>query len=310
MSVDIANYAEMMDFNFSKYREELYAQYPTDLSRYMRVESSTRPFEKRGTIGGLGLPQHNEDYMPIPFVDPPKGPTSTFIPVNYRLGYQIDRTSIEDEQFSLLANRPKAMVYGSQVIKDLVGADILNNGLVYQSTYDLQGVALFSTAIPREDGATTWANYIAEIQPITTETVFNAISQLLALLTDSKGLAIGYTGTYNLYVPMINADLWEQAVAVVNSVMNPGTADNRINSAIKAFNIQAIPLRYLTNSNVWFVGWQPDSPNYGLVLIERVAPEISSLEPFGSNRDVWYARLRQRFTAGYETKRGIAAVGT
>lgn len=310
MPVDIANYAELMDYNFSKYREEMYAQWPTDLTKFMRVEQSTRPFEKRGSLGGLGLPVQNEDYQPIPIAEPPKGPTSTFIPVNYRLGYIIDRTSIEDEQFNLLATRPKSMVYGSQVIKDLVATDILNNGLVYQSAYDLQGVALFSTAIPREDGATTWANYIAEIQPITTETVFNAISQLLALITDSKGLAIAYNGTYNIYVPMISADLWEQAVAVANSVMNPSTADHRINSAIKQFNIQVVPLRYATLPNVWFVGWQPDSPNYGLVLIERVAPEISNLEPFGNNRDVWYSRLRQRFTAGYETKRGIAAIGT
>lgn len=309
MPVDIANYSELMDYNFSKYKEEIYAGYPTDISKYMRVESSTRPFEKRGYLGGLGLPVPNADYQPIPFVDPPKGPTSTFIPVNYRLGYQIDRTSVEDEQWALLANRPKSMVYGSQVIKDLVGADILNNGLSFQ-TYDLSGVALFSTAIPREDGATTWTNYIAEQQPITTETVFNAISQLLALISDSKGLAIGYSGTYNLYVPMINSDLWEQAVAVVNSVMNPSTADNRINSAIKQFSIQAIPLRYLTQSNVWFVGWQPDSANYGLVLIERVSPQISNLKPFGDNEDVWYSRLRQRFTAGYENKRGIAAIGT
>ena len=299
----------MIDYNFSKYKEEIYAQYPKDYTSFCREESSTRAFEKRGYIGGLGLPEQNLDTQAIPFATPPKGPTSIFIPLNYRLGYQLDRTSVEDEQWGLLANRPKSMVYGTVVIRDLVAADLLNNGLALQ-TYDLSGVPLFSTAIPREDGATTWANYIAEIQPITTETVFNAISQLLALLNDSNGLAIGYSGTYYLYVPMINSDLWEQAVAVVNSTMNPGTADNRINSLTKQFRVEAVPLRYATQSNVWFVGWAPSTPNYGLVLINRVEPQISSLKPFGDNEDVWYARARMRFTAGYENHRGIAAVGT
>jgi hypothetical protein len=307
--VDLQNYAEIIDYNFSKYKDEMYSNYPSDVSKYMRQESSTRPFEKRGGLGGLGLPEVNRDTQPIPFKDPAKLPTSTFIPVNYRLGYQLDRTSVEDELWGLLANRPKSMIYGSVVIKDLVGADILNNGLVYQANYDLQGVSLFSTAIPQENGATTYTNYIAEIQPITTETVFNAVSQLLTLLNDSQGLAIGYNGSYNLYVPMINADLWEQAVAVANSVMNPGTADNRINALLKQFSINVIPLRYLTNPDLWFVGWQPDSPNYGLTLITRVEPQISNLKPFGDNEDVWYSRLRMRFTAGYENHRGIAAVG-
>lgn len=308
MAIDLASYAEMIDYNFSQYKDEMYAMYPTDYDKYMRVESMTRAFEKRGYLGGLGLPQRNIDSQAIPFVDPPKGPTSTFIPVNYRLGYQIDRTSVEDEQWGLLANRPKSMLHGSVVIKDLVGADILNNSLVLQS-YDLAGVSLLSTAIPREDGATTYANLIAEIQPITTETVFNAVASLLALMEDSKGLPIGYNGTYYIYVPMINSDLWEQAVAVVNSVMNPNTSDNRINSATKQFNLVAVPLRYATNEDLWFVGWDPNTPNYGLVLLNRVEPQISQLKPFGDNEDIYYSRLRMRFTAGYENHRGIAGVG-
>jgi hypothetical protein len=307
-AVVLENYAEMMDYNFSKYKEEMYAQYPSDHPKFIRVEQTNRAFEQRGYIGGLGLPMKNRDLEEIPFVEPPKGPTSRFIPVNYRLGYQIDRQSVEDEQWGLLANRPKSMLYGSIVIKDLVATDILNNGFVLQS-YDLSGTSLFGVAHPREDGAATWINQIAEVQPITVETVFNAITNLLALIEDSKGLAIGYTGTYYIYVPMINAELWEQAVAVVNSTMNPNTSDHRINSAMKSFAIEAVPLRYLTNSDIWFIGWDPNTPNYGLVLLERVAPTISPLKPFGDNEDAYYSRLRQRFTAGYENKRGIAAVG-
>lgn len=286
----------------------MYGAVPRDYDKFMRVESSTRPFEKRGYLSALGLPQRNEDLQPLPMSDPFKGPVSTFVPINYRLGYQIDRTSIEDELWNLLANRPKSMVQGSVVIKDLVAADILNNSLVLQG-YDLSGVPLLSTAIPREDGAANWANYIAESQPITTETVFNAISQLLALMEDSRGFAIGYSGTYYLYVPMINSELWEQAVAVANSTNNPNTSDNRINSATTQFKIEVVPLRYLTNSELWFIGWDPSTPNYGLVLINRVEPDISALEPFGDNKDAFFSRLRMRFTAGYENKRGVVGVG-
>ncbi len=306
------SYAELFDYNFSKMKEEMYDEIPKEFSSYMKEETTTRPFERRGYISGLGLPRRNRDGQPLPFSEPVKGPIATFVPVTYRLAYQIDRQSVEDELWGLLANRPKSMLYGSVVIKDLVASDILNNGLTDQP-YDVGAVGqrtpLFGTAHYREDGQGTWSNLLPTAQPITAETVFNAITNLLTLLKDSRGLPIGYNGAVNIYVPMINSDLWEQAVSVVNSVFNPDTADNRINAVKQTFQLNVVPLLYLTNPDVWFVGWAPSNGNYGLTLMERVAPEISPLEPFGDNKDVWYSRLRMRFTAGYENRRGIGAVG-
>jgi hypothetical protein len=307
--VDLQNFAELIDYNFSQYREEMYQQYPAEHGRFCRTENMTRPFEKRGYLSGLTTPMQNTDAQPIPLDEPVKGYDSFFHPVNYRLGYQIDRTSVEDELYGLLANRPKSMLYGSIVIKDLTAADLLNNGLTFNATRDLGGTALFSTAHVREDRGGTWSNLINEIQPITTETVFNAIVNLLTLLEDSRGLAINFTGTVYIYVPMINSELWEQAIAVKNSTMNPNSSDHRINAAIKQFNIEIVPLRYTTNPDAWFLGWSPDSPNYGLVLLNRTGVDISPLKPFGDNPDVWFSRLRMRFTVGYENKRGIACVG-
>lgn len=305
--VVMESYAQLFDYNFKSIKDELYAQYPSEYNKFMRVETSDRPFERRNYLSGLGIPRRNRDGEALPMSEPVLGYTSTFIPVTYRLAYQIEKQAVEDALWGLLADRPRTMVYGSIVIRDMVGADILNNGLTLQ-TYDLGGTPLFSTANIREDGGGTWANLIQQDQPITVETVFNAIASLFSLLQNSIGLNISYNGMITIYVPQINPEKWQQAVEVINSVMNPTTSDNRINAVTKQFSLQVAPLRYLTNPNAWFIGWSPDTSNYGLVLIERVAPEISSLVPFGGNPDVWYSRLRMRFTAGYENKRGIGAV--
>lgn len=302
------SFAELFDYNFQQVRDEMYNAYPREFDKFLRVEQSDRPFERRTYLSGLGLPMRNRDGQPIPMADPVKGFPSTFVPITYRLGYQIEKQAVEDELWGLLVSRPRSMMQGSIVIRDMVGADLLNNGLTSQG-YDLGGTPLFSTANVREDGMGTWANYINESQPITVETVFNAIVTLLSLLQDSVGMNISYTGTIFIYVPMINPELWQQAVEVVNSVMNPQTADNRVNAVLQQFKLVAVPLRYLTNADVWFIGWDPNTSNYGLVMIERVAPDISPLQPFGGNIDVWWSRLRMRFSAGYEGKRGIAAVG-
>lgn len=301
------SFAELFDNNFTTRRAEFEKNYPSEYQRFMRIEQTSKAFEKRTSISGLGLPIPNRDGAPIPYVEPVMGYPSTFIPVNYRLGYQIERSAVEDEQFSLLVSRPRTMLYGSIVIRDMVSADIFNNGFTLQP-YDLGGTALFSTAQVREDGGGVWSNLINEDQPITAETLFNAIVTLLLLLQDSIGMNIGYAGKFILHVPMINPELFQQAVEVINSIMNPGTTDNKINAPLKQFNIELSALRYLTNPDAWFVTWEPETVGYGLILFERVAPEISALAPFSGNPDVWWSRLRQRFTAGYEAKRGVAAV--
>lgn len=298
---------EHFDYNFSQIKDMLYELQPKEFPKFMREESTSRPFEKRSAIGGLGLPIRNRDAQPLPISTPPKGNPSVFVPVQYRLGYIIDRQTIEDELWKLLADRPKSMIRGATVIKDMVAADILNNGTTAQA-YDIDGFPLFSLTHPRENGSGNYANLQGTSIPITTESVFNAIVNLLMLLTDYQNMPISYTGSFNLYVPMINPTLMEQAWSVCNSQMNPDTTDNRMN-ATKAFNINYVPLRYLTNPNIWFVGWAPSSPGYGLTLLERFAPEISPLKPFGDNMDVWWSRIRMRFTAGYESARGIAAIG-
>ncbi len=300
--------AEHFDYNFAQFKDEMYALHPKEFPMFMREESSSKPFEKRNYIGGLGLPVKNRDSQPLPISAPPKGFASVFVPIQYRLGYIIDKQTIEDELWKLLADRPKSMIRGAVVIKDMVAADILNNGLTSQA-YNIDSVPLFSTSHPIENGSGVYSNYISSVIPITTESVFNAVVNLLMLLTDAQNMPIAYNGKIKIYVPMVNPTLMEQAWSVCNSQMNPDTADHRPN-AMKAFNIEYCPLRYLTNPNVWFVGWEPSAPSYGLTLIDRVAPEISPLQPFGDNMDVYYSRLRMRFTAGYETVRGIAAIGS
>lgn len=307
--VVVESYVEHFDKNFDEMKDEAYAQAPRDWNRFCKEEMTNRAFVKKGYIGSMGLPTKNRDAQRLPLDEAPQGPTSFFQPVTYRLGYQIDRQSIEDELFGLLVNRPMQMVYGSQIIMDMTAADLLNNGTVLQS-YDFGGTALFSASQVREDNGATWSNYNNADQPITVETVFAAIVDYLYNLEDSRGNPIAYQGTINIYVPTISATLWRQAIEVANSLNNPNTSDNRVN-ALKAsqFRFEVVGLRYLTDPESWYVGWEPSAPSYGLCMVIRSQPDITPLKNFNDNPDAWFSRMRQRFVAGYSNKRGIARIG-
>lgn len=315
-AVAVEAFVEHFDRNFSEIKEEMYEQMPKQYPSFLAVEQTDKAFIKSTYVGGLGTPVKNRDLEAIPFQTPPKGPIAFFSPVGYRSGYQIERQTIEQEEWGLLANRPRTMLYGANVLMDIAAANLFNNGFTTQSydstpVFDLGGTALplFSLVNTMENGSGTWANLINANQPITVETVFNAISALLYNLNDSRGLPIAYMGGFRLYVPTNAPILWQQATEVANSVMNPNTSDNKVNAVLKQFKIEVVPLRYLTNTDHWFLTWEPSSPNYGLKMVVNVYPDITPLTPFGGNPDAWFSRLRMRFTVGYDNKRGVAAVG-
>lgn len=289
-------------------KDAVYTNLPKEYPSYMNIENTTRPFIKTGSIGGLGMPRRNRDLQRIPFDEPVSGPIAYFAPITYRLGYQIERQVVEDELWGLLANRPMTMLQGSTVLMDMSASDLLNNGFTLQS-YDMSGTPLFGAAHPREDNQATWSNQIATNLPITVETVFNAIVELLYNMVDYRGFPIAYSGAVTIFVPSINATLWQQAIEVVKSVSNPGTSDNKVNAALQQFTLNVVPLRFLTNPDHWFLAWAPSTPGYGLKMVIRQNPDITPLTPFNDNPDAWFSRLRQRFVPGYDNKRGIAAVG-
>lgn len=313
MAVVAEAYVEHFDRNFQSIKDQIYDQFPKEYPMFMRVQQTNKAFIKTTYMSGLGTPVANRDLQPIPFTEPVKGPIAIFTPTNYRLGYQIEKQTIEQEEWGLLASRPRTMMQGASILMEMVAANLLNNGFTVQP-YDFKVTGdhaqpLFSVDHLREDSKARWSNLIAMNLPITVETVFMIIANLLYNMTDSRGLPIYYTGTINIFVPTNNAVLWQQAIEVVNATMNPGTSDNKPNAVTKQFKINAIPLRFLTNPNHWFLAWDVNSANYGPLMVVNIYPDVSPLKEFGDNPDAWFSRLRMRFTAGYENKRGLAAVG-
>lgn len=314
MAVVAEAYVEHFDRNFSEIKDEMYQNFPKQYTEFLNVEETSKAFIKKTSMTGLGMPVANRDLEPIPFQDPNKGPTSLFTPVNYRSGYQIERQTIEQEEWGLLANRPQTMLQGASTLMDIAAANLFNNGFTnqsYDAGFDLGGttIPLFSSANTLEDRSGTWSNVISQNLPITVETVFYAIVTLLFNLTDGRNIPIAYNGAFNIFVPTTSATLWQQAVEVVKSTMNPNTTDNKINAAMQTFTLRVTPLRFLTNPDHWFITWDPSSPNYGLKMVVNIYPDITPLTPFGGNPDAWFSRLRMRFTVGYESKRGVAAIG-
>lgn len=301
-------FVEQFDRSFTSMKADIYQSIEKQYPMIAREEGMSGAFVKSGSISGLGMPVKANDGQEVKLDAPVKGLTASFFPNTFKLGYTIERATVEDGVTGHLANRPVTMIQGSVLIRDLAVADIFNNGTTSQP-YDIGGKPLFATDHVREDNAATWSNRLTTQLPITVETVFQVIMDYLYNLRDERGNIIAYNGKINICVPAINSTLVKSALEVVKSMMNPGTSDNAVNVLTQMFSLDVVVMRYATDPNAWFVGWTPSAQGYGVVLYNRTEPEISPLEPYKGNRDVWFSRMRMRFAAGIDAKRGIMRVG-
>ncbi len=306
--VTAEEFIEQFDASFTSRREDIYATIPKQYPMIAREETMAGAFVKTTSLSQLGMPVKATDGDEVTLDKPVKGLPAAFIPETYKLGYSISRDTIEDGQTSTLQTRPITMMTGAVLVRDLAVANILNNGTTLQS-YDLGGKALFAVDHAREDGLASYSNRIVTQLPLTVSTVFQAIMDMLYNLRDERGNLIAYTGKINIVVPGISATLVQAAIEVVKSMMNPHTSDNAVNAVTSMFQLEHVICRYTTDPNAWYVSWTPSAQGYGIVLYNRQEPEISPLEPYKGNRDVWASRLRMRFVAGYDAKRGIARIG-
>lgn len=178
--------------------------------------------------------------------------------------------------------------------KEILGANVLNNASVYQSSIGGDGVALCSTAHPIDGN--TYAN-----RP-TTDLDLNEASLQSALIQvrqfpDLAGLKVFARGR-KLIVPI---QLEYIAERLLKSELRPGTGDNDVNATLSS---GALPegyqvMDFLTSSFSWFMR----TNIRGLLYLERIPFETDmQVDPITGNL---LCLGYERYSFGYVNPRCI-----
>lgn len=181
------------------------------------------------------------------------------------LGYAITREAIEDnlykdkfEPTNLGLNESFAQT------KEIIGANILNNGTTYNPQVVGDGVALFSTLHPIDGNV--YANMPASPLSLN-EGALESAELTIRYFPDQKGLRMMARGR-KLVVP---PQLEYTALRLLKSELRPATANNDINAQITGGFLPdgILVMDFLTSAFAWFV--RSDKP--GLLYLERRAYE-------------------------------------
>lgn len=274
-----------------------YDRYPKEWSQIFKTQKSTLAIESAVQARILGLAQLKVEGGATAF-DNNAGQRFVWNAEaqEVALGYAITLKSVEDNQYTKDFNLMNLKLVDSFAqFKEIQGADILNNGQTYNPSVGGDGVALFSTSHPYDNG--TWANTFSTQLDLNEASLLQACININSTFVDEAGLRINASARKLVVPPALEP----VAGRLLKSELRPGTANNDINviRTMSSGVTEYMVYHYLTSNYAWFVPTNIE----GLLYFDRIAYDS----------DMWVDNVtdnilvkgRERYTFSYRDPRAI-----
>lgn len=271
-------------------------------SDVFNVETSTQAFEDEVQFAGTPPMPEKVEGESVIYNDAIQGGTKRYVHLTYALGARASWELLEDDQYKVIEQVPKALSRSASFTKEMVPWNVFNNG--FSSIVTTDGVTLFNNAHPLlgGPGATNVAPGVTNVissagtypnRPATdvdlSVTGLQLMSNQFERLPDSVGIPIAIKPKRLLIPP----ELKFIARELLGSPGKPGTADNDINSLIGEDLTYKI-VNYLQSQSAWFV--VADKSSHQLKFFWRHKPDDDYDDDFDT-RSVKVITF-MRFSAG------------
>lgn len=276
---------------FDIVRSELAAE--SRIPMLFNVATSRKAQEHSLAMGGMSDWTAFEGV--IDYDDLEMGYKTTYTHAEYTKGFQVERKLVDDDQYSVITRRPRALATSAMRTREKHAASVFNNA--FSSSYTGgDGVALCSASHPYSPG-----NASTQSNTGTTALSYTSVistRKLMREFKDDRGELVMVVPDTILVPPELEDTAWE----IVNTQLKPGTADNDANF-VRSKVRNVIVWDYLTDANNWFL---LDSSLAAMYLnwFDRVPLEFS-MDPT-SDFNLW-ARFRgyMRYSYGWDDWRWI-----
>jgi phage major head subunit gpT-like protein len=231
-----------------------------EYTHFMNIETSEQAFEDEVEMAGVGaMPEKPEGSATI-YDDMVQGGTKRYLHLTYSLGSRITWELIEDDQYGILRQVPKAHSRSAMFAREQVAANVLNLGFSTVTTTD--GLSLFNTSHPLLGGvaATNLAPGVTNVISASgtypnrpspdVDLSFTGIQLMVnqfERMPDSQGIPVRVKPACILIPP----ELKFIAREILGSPGKPYTNDNELNSIIGE-DLKFRVLHYITSQSTWF----------------------------------------------------------
>jgi hypothetical protein len=234
----------------------------------------------------------------ISFDSETQGDTTRYTHVVYGLGYICTWEEQEDGLYEVVTRRrTSALSFSMETTRQIVSADVFNNGFDVYFGNGGDGKEFFATDHPTVNG--TQSNELNPAADFSEAALEDLIIQI-ANATNSRGLKIALRAV-DLLAP--NALMFE-ATRVLKSERQNDTANNAVNAVRNMGLLQKQPIvnPYLDDADAWFV--KTNAPA-GATFINRKEMMFDRDNDFNT-KNMKYAAI-MRFSVGWTDWRGYYA---
>lgn len=244
-------------------------------SQVFNIENSTQAFEDEVEMAGTGaMPEKPEGSAAI-YDDLIQGGTKRYVHLTYALGSRASWELIEDDQYGIIKQMPKAHARSAMFAREMVAFNVLNLGFSTIKTID--GVSLFNTQHPLLGGpnATNLGPGLSNVvfasgtypnRPSPDlDLSFTAIQLMtnhFERLIDSQGIPVRVKPRCILIPP----ELKFIAREILGSPGKPYTSDNELNSLLGE-DLRFKVINYFTSQSAWYA--VADKESHQLKFFDR-----------------------------------------
>ena len=227
------------------------------------------------------------------------GYTKEFLHTEFGLKFAVTQTALEDDRYDVLADHAKWFMFSGRVVQEKRAAIPFNNGFTTEQSPD--GVSVFSASHILKSGATA-RNILSTAADLSWTALQQALVDWQRETRFEAGQNMMPVEDLILYVP---PELEFTAAKIVNSTLQPGVADNDLNTIRTLRNITVIKNVYLTDPDAWFL--LAGNKSHGFCSYERVP---LSMEPAMTNTETRNREYPIRWRQSWGVSRWQQSFGT
>lgn len=277
-----------------------YAEYEKEYTEIFETMTSTKRYEELAGVAGVGLAVVQGEGGSVSYSSAKQGFIHRFVNVMYGKGQIITQDMIDDSQYSDvgMAMLMRQLAFSLSQTKEVIGANVLNNGFTGGIYVGGDGVALFSTAHPLAGASgSTLSNKLAVDADFSEAALEQAVTDI-GNFVDDAGLRIKVMAKKLI---VANGGQFE-AARVLRSEYKTATADNDVN-ATKSLGVLPEGFRvnhFLTDVDAWFI--KTDCKD-SMIHFERAPYSLTADDDFDtSNHKV---KALERYSFGFADPRGM-----
>jgi hypothetical protein len=230
---------------------QTYDNHPVEWDKIFDLNTSHKNFELDQQYEGFGLAPVKPEGQEIEFDSAQQGFTPQYQHLTYAKGFIVTQEALEDELYGVFNKKARALAYSMQQTKEIVGADVLNDGF---SSATLMpggdGVSLFNSDHPNGPSGGTYENLLTTDTDLSEKGIETLVIQIKNA-TDPRGLKIALQPE-RLVVPTA---LCFEAQRILMSVLQNDSANNAVN-ALRDMNMIPggyVVNHYLDSDAAWFI---------------------------------------------------------